>query len=48
MDHMQGMGRMIQANGSVYQGQWLNGMANGRGTFIDSKGSTYEGEWMDD
>ena len=39
---------MTQANGDTYQGQWLNGMANGYGTFVDSQGSTYEGEWMDD
>ena len=39
---------MTQANGSIYQGQWSNGMANGRGTFVDSQGSTYEGDWVDD
>lgn len=33
---MEGNGRMTQANGSMYQGSWANGMANGHGTFVDS------------
>ena len=39
---------MTHANGDIYQGQWLDGKANGKGTFIDTCGSIYEGEWKDD
>ena len=45
---MSGTGRMTQANGDIYQGDWARDMANGQGIFVDTTGSIYEGEWLDD
>lgn len=39
---------MTHTDGDIYQGDWVNGKANGYGTFIDDEGSIYEGPWVDD
>ena len=33
--------------GEVYDGDWLNGMANGQGKLVWPDGGVYEGEWKD-
>ena len=43
-----GRGRMIHADGSVYQGYWKNDKANGYGIFTTVNGSSYEGNWEND
>merc|ERR1719444_177289 len=43
-------------DGAVYEGEWLNGKANGKGTFTHpgegvythADGSTYTGQWVND
>jgi len=32
----------------VYDGDWLDDMANGKGTYVHSAGAKYEGEWKND
>jgi hypothetical protein len=39
---------MTHANGDIYQGEWVDGKANGMGVFVDTNGSMYEGMWQDD
>lgn len=34
-------------NGSIYNGEWLEGKRHGRGTLMWEDGSRYEGEWRD-
>jgi hypothetical protein len=44
-----GRGKMSQANGDVYMGEWQNDKATGRGSFYDaSQGVRYKGEWLND
>jgi hypothetical protein len=43
-----GRGYQIWADGSLYEGYWLNDKANGRGRLIHADGDVYEGEWRDD
>ena len=46
---MNGKGRLVYANGDIYQGDWVNGKAAGQGTFVDKKNQTiYEGAWVND
>ena len=35
-------------NGSTYQGEWLNGMRDGKGKHKDKEGLHYTGEWLAD
>ncbi len=35
-------------DGSLYEGYWVNGMANGRGRMIHADGNYYEGDWVND
>jgi hypothetical protein len=44
----EGRGKQTWADGSVYEGYWLNGKANGRGRLIHADGDIYEGNWKDD
>ncbi len=44
----EGHGVQIWQDGSKYEGQWVNGKANGKGRFILADGDIYEGDWMDD
>ncbi len=41
-----GQGKMIYANGDVYEGSWLNGIKQGKGKMIDADGDVYEGDWV--
>ena len=43
-----GKGKLVHIDGDVYQGEWMNDMANGKGVYIHSGGAQYEGEWKDD
>lgn len=43
-----GRGRLIHANGEVYEGEWLNDKANGYGIHTHLDGATYNGDWLDD
>lgn len=43
-----GHGRLIHADGDVYEGYWLNDKANGKGTYRHLDGALYEGEWVND
>lgn len=43
-----GPGMQIWTDGSKYEGQWRNDMANGRGRLIHSDGDVYIGEWLND
>ena len=40
-------GRKTFADGSVYEGQWVNDVMQGRGKFIWPNGDIYEGEFED-
>ena len=35
-------------DGSIYKGQWLNGLRDGYGEIFYNDGSVYEGEWRND
>ena len=39
---------MQYANGSVYEGQWRNGVREGFGRLIHVTGDMYEGDWRGD
>jgi len=43
-DQHHGRGRMIYANGDVYEGEWLEGKRHGTGTLTSLEG-TYAGTW---
>ena len=44
-----GRGRMTQPNGDVYQGDWKDGVADGKGVFIQKDaGVIYDGDWKND
>jgi hypothetical protein len=46
---MRGQGRIVHADGDVYDGQWAKGKKNGTGTYWNGKDqSKYTGEWKDD
>ena len=37
-------GRLIHADGDIYDGEWKNDKANGKGTYVHVNGARYEGE----
>lgn len=39
-----GRGRLIHAEGDVYEGEWLNDKAHGVGKYKHLDGAMYEGE----
>lgn len=45
-----GNGVKVYSDGSVYYGEWMNGMrhTHGRGTWLRPDGSQYEGSWQED
>lgn len=43
-----GFGRLIHADGDVYEGEWKDDKANGHGIYTHAEGSRYEGQWLDD
>ena len=48
MEHIpNGRGKYISPNGTIYEGDWNDGVRHGRGKQIWSDGSVYDGEWKD-
>ena len=45
-----GVGRFINAEGNVYEGEWKEDKAHGKGTYTNSNinGAKYCGEWFND
>ena len=43
-----GTGRLIHADGDVYEGEWLNDKAHGYGVYHHMDGAVYKGMWQDD
>ena len=43
-----GRGRLIHADGDVYEGYWKNDKANGQGKYTHLDGALYVGDWIDD
>ena len=43
-----GQGRANYSDGSVYEGEWVNGKKEGHGKICFSSGGVYEGEWKND
>ena len=43
----QGRGKLIDLNGEVYEGYWLNDKRNGKGRQIYNDGDVYTGQWKD-
>lgn len=44
----EGQGRLIHANGDVYEGNWEKDKAEGFGVYTRSDGNRYVGEWKND
>ena len=42
------MGPIQLPDGSVYEGQWMNGMKDGQGTLVSAHGSRYDGSFVED
>ncbi|CAD8166898.1 unnamed protein product [Paramecium octaurelia] len=40
-------GKLIHADGDMYEGEWVNDQANGLGRYYHLDGENYEGEWKD-
>ncbi len=40
-----GKGRMIHADGDVYDGDWVNGESEGQGCHTSMDGTQYKGQW---
>lgn len=49
-DHFRpnGRGKMKYIDGSIYDGQWVNGVRQGTGFLLKSNGNYYHGEWFAD
>ena len=43
-----GYGRVIYADGDMYEGEWKDDKAQGKGIYIHADGAKYEGEWVED
>ena len=43
-----GQGTFVKINGSVYQGDWVDGKLTGKGICKNLNGTYYEGEWLND
>jgi hypothetical protein len=43
-----GFGRIVHADGDVYEGEWKDGMAHGPGKYYHADGTIYAGEWVTD
>lgn len=48
ISHLDGTGRMMLADGTVYVGQWEQGKRHGWGRLDYKNGSYYEGTWESD
>ena len=38
----------VWPDGTIYEGYWLNGRANGKGRIIHADGVWYNGNWLND
>ena len=47
-DKANGRGRLIHADGDIYDGQWKDDKAHGFGEYTHTDGAKYEGHWVDD
>ena len=47
-DQRSGFGRFVFEDGSVYEGEWKNGVRNGSGKHFLQNGHTIIGNWVDD
>lgn len=47
-DCANGQGSYTYRDGSMYEGDWKNGMRNGRGSYTCPSGSMYAGQWKND
>jgi hypothetical protein len=43
-----GRGRLIHADGDVYNGDWVDDKAEGYGTYTHMDGAIYVGMWKED
>lgn len=43
-----GKGRIIHADGDVYEGEWKDGRGHGKGFYNNKDGARYEGYWCED
>ena len=43
-----GKGQMVYADGSSYNGNFVNDLRDGNGSFEDAKGQKYYGGWSED
>ena len=47
-DKVAGYGRLIHADGDVYQGYWSNEQADGFGVYSHANGAIHRGFWRQD
>ena len=45
MGKKEGFGKYVWADGSIYEGKWLDNRINGRGVYLWKDGRKYYGEW---
>ena len=45
MSRKEGLGRYTWADGSTYEGQWVDNKINGFGTYLWRDGRKYYGQW---
>ena len=43
-----GLGRLVHAEGDIYEGEWSEDKTHGYGIQQNYKGSRYEGHWEND
>lgn len=43
-----GRGRLIHADGDVFNGNWVDNKTHGQGTYDHADGASYEGDWNED
>jgi len=49
MDNLaEGKGRLIHADGDIYEGDWKNDKAHGKGIYVHMDGARYDGDWVED
>ena len=41
-------GKLIHADGDIYDGEWFEDTACGKGIYIHLDGAKYEGDWLND
>jgi len=43
-----GKGRLIHADGDVYEGEWKDDKAHRKGVYTHMDGAKYDGDWHED